>query len=191
MMGLTYEQATFKYNKAIKIVKERQRRGLLGVSIQNSDNLYWIKYTYKHRQKIFELGDELGIPARTLYKDHDLNKYILYLVYDKQTVIDIHRLISNHHDRTATDINILTETMLDWESARYTKADKPFNAYDTLHKFYPDMIDRIEPLLIKYNINKSTVGIDTRDISKLNSDVESVNYRDIQSELEEYLKQLG
>lgn len=76
-MSLTYEQAAFKYNNAIKIVKERQRRGLLGVSIQNSENLCWIRYTYRHRQKLFELGDQLGIPARTLYKNHDLNKYIL------------------------------------------------------------------------------------------------------------------
>lgn len=190
-MGLTYEQAAFKYSKAIKIVKERQRRGLLGVSIQNSENLYWIKYTYRHRQKLFELGDQLGIPARTLYKNHDLNKYILYLVYDKQTVTDIHRLISNHHDREATDIEVLTEMMLDWESARYTKSAKPFNAYDTLHKFYPDMIDRLEPLLIKYNINEPTKDIETRDISKLNKEIESVDYEDIQLELEEYLKETG
>lgn len=190
-MGLTYEQAAFEYNKAIKMIKDRQRRGLLGVSIQNSENLYWIKYTYKHRQKLFEIGDKLGIPARTLYKNHDLNKYILYLVYDKQTVTDAHRLISSHHDREATDIKVLTEMLLDWESARYTKSDKPFNAYDTLHKFYPDMIDRLEPLLIKYNINEPTKDIENRDISKLNKEIESVDYKNIQSELEEYLNNIG
>lgn len=190
-MGLTYEQAAFKYNKAIKIVKERQHRGLLGVSIQNSENLYWIKYTYKHRQKLFEIGDKLGIPARTLYKNHDLNKYVLYLVYDKQTVTDVHRLVSSHHDRKATDIKVLTEMLLDWESARYTKSDKPFNAYDTLHKFYPDMIDRLEPLLIKYSINEPTKDIEDRDISKLNKEIESIDYKDIQSELEEYLNSIG
>lgn len=190
-MGLTYEQAAFKYNKAIKIVKERQRRGLLGVSIQNSENLYWIKYTYRHRQKLFEIGDKLGIPARTLYKNHDLNKYVLYLVYDKQTVTDVHRLISSHHDREATDIEVLTEMLLDWESARYTKSDKPFNAYDTLHKFYPDMTYRLEPLLIKYSINEPTKDIEDRDISKLNKEIESVDYKDIQSELEEYLNNIG
>lgn len=190
-MGLTYEQAAFKYNKAIKIVKERQRRGLLGVSIQNSENLYWIKYTYKHRQKLFEIGDKLGIPARTLYKNHDLNKYVLYLVYDKQTVTDVHRLISSHHDREATDIKVLTEMLLDWESARYTKSDKLLNAYNTLHKFYPDMIDRLEPLLIKYSINEPTKDIEDRDISKLNKEIESIDYKDIQSELEEYLNSIG
>lgn len=190
-MSLTYEQAAFKYNKAIKVVKERQHRGLLGVSIQNSENLYWIKYTYKHRQKLFEIGDKLGIPARTLYKNHDLNKYVLYLVYDKQTVTDVHRLVSSHHDRKATDIKVLTEMLLDWESARYTKSDKPFNAYDTLHKFYPDMIDRLEPLLIKYSINEPTKDIEDRDISKLNKEIESIDYKDMQSELEEYLNNIG
>lgn len=190
-MSLTYEQAAFKYNNAIKIVKERQRRGLLGVQIQNSENLCWIRYTYRHRQKLFELGDQLGIPARTLYKNHDLNKYILYLVYDKQTVTGVHRLISSHHDREATDVSILTEMLLDWESARYTKLDKPLNAYDTLHKFYPDMIDRVEPLLMKYGIDKPTKDIENRDISKLNKEIESIDYRDIQSELEEYLNKIG
>ena len=81
--------------------------------------------------------------------------------------------------------------LLDWESARYTKLDKPLNAYDTLHKFYPDMIDRVEPLLTKYGIDKPTKDIENRDISKLNKEIESIDYRDIQSELEEYLNKIG
>ena len=37
--------------------------------------------------------------------------------------------------------------VLDWESARYTKPDKPLNAYDTLYKYYPEMKEKIRDVM--------------------------------------------
>ena len=72
---------------------------------------------------------------------------------NKKTVKDIHRSISTHHDNDLekTDIDWI-EMLLDWESARYTKEDKPLNAYDTLIKFYPHLKDKLfhQHLFSKY-----------------------------------------
>ena len=43
---------------------------------------------------------------------------------------------------------------LDWESARYTKEDKPLNAYDTLYKYYPELEKQILPILKEWGIAK-------------------------------------
>ena len=42
--------------------------------------------------------------------------------------------------------------IIDWECARYTKPDKPLNAKDTLYKFYPHLINKIEPILIELGL---------------------------------------
>ena len=42
--------------------------------------------------------------------------------------------------------------VIDWECARFTKPDKPLDAYDTLYKFYPHMDDKILPILKELNI---------------------------------------
>lgn len=42
--------------------------------------------------------------------------------------------------------------MIDWECARYTKPDKPLSARDTLYKFYPELEEKMLPILNKYNL---------------------------------------
>jgi len=46
--------------------------------------------------------------------------------------------------------------IVDWECARFTKSDKPLNAYDTLYKYYPQLEDKILPLLIEVGLIKET-----------------------------------
>lgn len=42
--------------------------------------------------------------------------------------------------------------VIDWECARLTKPDKPLNARQTLYKFYPELKDKILPILNKLNL---------------------------------------
>jgi len=42
--------------------------------------------------------------------------------------------------------------IIDWECARYTKVDKPLNAYETLMKYYPEEVDNILPILKKLKL---------------------------------------
>ena len=44
------------------------------------------------------------------------------------------------------------EMIIDWECARFTKPDKPLDAYQTMKKFYPDLESRILPLMIELGL---------------------------------------
>lgn len=121
-------------------------------------NEEYIKYTYKHRKIVIYLAEKYIKEEMVLsqIKKHDIDKLFIYMFYDKKDISKIHRTLSNHHDnekeKTYTDY---VEMVLDWESARYTKPDKPLNAYDTLYKYYPHMENKILPILRKFGIDKS------------------------------------
>ena len=42
--------------------------------------------------------------------------------------------------------------IIDWECARYTKLDKPLNAYETMTKYYPQEKENIMPILKKLKL---------------------------------------
>lgn len=74
--------------------------------------------------------------------------------------------------------------IIDWESSRYTKSDKPLNAKNTLIKYYQDIYGEVMPLLKEMGLdNDSDELID--DVSK------SINYEikdeDILKEIKEYI----
>ena len=81
---------------------------------------------------------------------HDADKIFLYLLpISKKTAHNLHRKSSRHHaestvKKTKKDY---VEMIIDWECARYTKPDKPLNAEQTLHKFYPQLKTQIIPIL--------------------------------------------
>jgi len=72
--------------------------------------------------------------------------------------------------------------VLDWESARYTKPDKPLNAYDTLINYYPGMTDVILPILEKMGIAESNLEMD-KDILEEAKRLDNVSEEDIVDEL--------
>ena len=175
------------YAKSFKLVQNLREAGLLKQTIDLSSDKDSIIYTYLHRQAIFSLGDKLGIPARSVYRYHDMNKVIMYIA-GAVNASEAHRLISEHHNRKTKDPKVLTEMMLDWESARFTKPDKPLNAYDTLYKFYSDMKDRMLPILEKYNIDKPTDYSEAITAEQFNKMKNSVKIDDILKEVESYIK---
>lgn len=101
--------------------------------------------------------------ARTLFPAHDVIKGINILVFgDKQATV-WHRKYSRHHATVinnpsstspiipgtgSIDIVNKIEAVIDWESARYTKPDKPLTAYETWLKYYRhiDMRDTLKAL---------------------------------------------
>ena len=74
--------------------------------------------------------------------------------------------------------------VLDWESARYTKPDKPLNAYETLTRFYPTMLGEILPILREMGINKAGLPMDP-EILKLAEELDAVTEEDIIKELKD------
>ena len=72
--------------------------------------------------------------------------------------------------------------VLDWESARYTKPDKPLNAYDTLVNYYPQMTDVILPILEQMGIAASGLEMDQQILEKA-KELDNVSEEDVASEL--------
>lgn len=106
-----------------------------------------IKYTMAHRKAFRQVEKEL-LGRNTLRGWlHDLDKVFLYIVLPYKKVHDIHRTYSHHHSEKAETHDDFVQMIIDWECARITKPDKPLNAYETLYKFYPELEEKVLPII--------------------------------------------
>ena len=154
-------------------------------------NREYIEYTYKHRKIVIYLANkyvkENKEETMNQIEFHDLDKLYMYLFYNKKDVSNGHRQLSSHHDNSIekTDADYV-EMVLDWESARYTKPDKPLNAYDTLYKYYPEMKEKILPILKKFKIDKSGLPME-EDVLEYAKSLSNTSIDDIKEELKHYI----
>ena len=154
-------------------------------------NREYIEYTYKHRKIVIYLANkyvkENKEETMNQIEFHDLDKLYMYLFYNKKDVSNVHRQLSSHHDNSIekTDADYV-EMVLDWESARYTKPDKPLNAYDTLYKYYPEMEEKILPILKKFKIDKSGLPME-EDVLEYAKSLSNTKIDDIKEELKHYI----
>lgn len=156
--------------------------------MQNEKN---IEYTYKHRQVVIYLATKYLKDEKTIakIKNHDIDKMFTYLFYDKKTASQIHRSTAHHHaNKIEKQYEDYIEMVLDWESARYTKEDKPLNAYDTLYKYYPELEDKILPILKKLNLAQSNLPME-EDVKKYADNI-ICNKNIIKKELIMYLNKI-
>ena len=123
------------------------------------DNIGAIKYTKEHRKAFRKIEKE--ILGHNTWRSivHDLDKVILYNIWPHKKVKNFHRTTARHHSENniKKTRNDYIEMIIDWECARYTKPDKPLNAYDTLYKWYPELEKEILPILEEFNIAHHTV----------------------------------
>lgn len=156
-------------------------------------NIEHIKYTYRHRKIVIKLAEKYFKDNKELLeqlKYHDLDKLYLYLFYNKKDVSRIHRDLISHHENEMEKTKLdYIEMVLDWESARYTKPDKPLNAYDTLVKFYPSMTNEILPILEEMGIDKPNLPME-EDILELSKKLVDVSIEEIIEELKQYIELL-
>lgn len=115
---------------------------------------YKIKYSLKHRKAFLELEKKLLGKNTIRGYLHDVDKIILYHFLPTEFVHTCHQWWSKHHQRRAKTHDDFVQMVIDWECARFTKPDKPLDAYDTLYKFYPHMEDKILPILEELNLMK-------------------------------------
>ena len=118
-------------------------------------NLDRIRYTLEHRKMYRKVEKELFGKVRLSSWFHDLDKVLLYPFFDYKTVHTFHRKHSRHHNR-ATTYKDFCSKVVDWECARFTKPDKPLNAFDTLYTYYPELADDILPILKRLGIAHPT-----------------------------------
>lgn len=155
-------------------------------------NLDKIIYTYKHRKIVERLAIKYTKDKKLIkqIKEHDLDKLYLMLFYDAKTVSKVHRKISKHHDNELEKEYLdYCEMVLDWESARYTKPDKPLNAYDTLYKYYPHLEDKILPILKEYKIDKPDLPME-EDILEFSNTLNNIGIEEVKEELINYIKEI-
>ena len=138
---------------------------LLDKFAADNKNKEYIKYTLKHKLAIMAVSYELlgYISKRILL--HDSEKMVLYSMMDKKESSVLHRRYSIHHsgnfnNGSSLEDNIL-EAIFDYECARYTKPDKPQNAYETIHEHHPEDYNLQKPLLEKFNLD----SFDHRDLN--------------------------
>lgn len=153
-------------------------------------NKDYIEYTYKHRKIVIYLANKYYKDNKELLdkvKLHDLDKLFMYLFYEKEDASNIHRdLMSHHQNKIKKDKLDYMEMVLDWESARYTKPDKPLNAYDTLYRFYPGLEEHILPILKELGIDKPSLPMED-DVWEYTQSIVNVSKEDIKNEIIEYL----
>ena len=154
------------------------------------DNIEYIKYTFIHRKIVIYLANKYKIQDKKILEQirkHDLDKMFMYLFYTKKNVSKIHRKLSSHHDNEIEKNHAdYIEMVLDWESARYTKSDKPLNAYDTLYKYYQQLEEQILPILKEFKIDKTNMMMED-DVLNYAKSIKDVSISEIKKELHEYI----
>ena len=122
------------------------------------ENIGAIKYTLEHRKAFKKVERELLGHNTWRSIVHDIDKVILYNFWEHKKVKEFHRKYARHHvenDIKKTKADYI-EMAIDWECARYSKPDKPLNAYDTLYNIYAELEDVILPILKEFNIAHTT-----------------------------------
>lgn len=119
-------------------------------SIKN--RLAEIAYVQRHRKEVQRIAKEHGYS----FPFHDFVKMIMIFLFGDTIATRIHRKFSHHHAQfiwiyvhmgkhirtkifAGRDIKNKIEAAIDWESARFTKPDKPLDAYDTWKEYYSDI----------------------------------------------------
>lgn len=112
------------------------------------------RYTIKHKKAF--LCIEKQILGRNTVRGylHDVDKLFLYLFAKpgNKWVSNLHRRYSRHHVLKARSKSDFVQMVIDWECSRFTKPDKPLNARETMNTIYPQMKEKVEPILKEFNL---------------------------------------
>lgn len=130
--------------------------------LTNSKSSYThIPYTAKHIWMVYKL--QLKYLHWIKYPFHDFDKLLMYIFVPwlgSHKIHNFHRNHRAHHVEFAmkSDKNFrkfykhLDEAVIDWESARFTKPDKPLNAWQTCIKYYPDLKESVRTTIDRLGI---------------------------------------
>lgn len=81
--------------------------------------------------------NRLALRQGYFFPFHDVVKGVNILLFGDRIATKLHRRFSCHHLSPVTgDIRNKLEAAFDWESARFTKPEKPLNAVQTWQKYY-------------------------------------------------------
>ena len=113
---------------------------------------FW-NYNHAHRREVLRIERQCFGYNTLLTRIHDLDKFIMCLLcIPDETISRIHRMLSWHHPGNDIGWFRLSEAVFDWESARFTKPDKPLNARGTCLKYYPHLKKKVFEFCDRYGI---------------------------------------
>lgn len=140
-----------------RIGRELEILNHFDLSDLDDSSIEHIIYTLKHKKALImtyvELTGLLPSYDSRLYW-HDTEKLFMYMTMnDCKKSSNLHISTSVHHYGNLETDDDRLEAVLDYECARFTKHDKPLNAYETILKYKPDAEEILGDILDKYGIH--------------------------------------
>lgn len=117
-----------------------------------------IPYTFEHKKQVIKLEKQFTGKNTLRIIFHDCDKLIGYILFPFLTLHQhkvIHRFFNKHHHYNKIEKQseaTIKEMILDWESARYTKSDKPYTCREFCEKFRPFCLPYFEKYMNKWGI---------------------------------------
>ena len=139
------------------------RNKLESLGLVTKSSWRYQKYTLEHKIAFVDTFIILRNHLTSAALSHDTDKLVLYGVMEKSAASRLHRDFSNHHIFNCKEPEHYINCIIDYECARFTKKDKPLNAYDTIMKYCPDQYDNLKPYLQQLGIDSK----DTKEFSKI------------------------
>lgn len=127
-----------------------------------------ILYSFMH--SLYYRKVEYHLLGHHVHNWHDFDKILLYMIFPwlgPNCISAIHMLTQDHHPiylipdfegkwikklKNAGEID-WEQAVIDWECARFTKPDKPLDAYDTYVKYYKGLDNDFDRQIL-YTLNK-------------------------------------
>lgn len=134
-------------------------------------NYNHLVYTFLHRKAILytihKLIKDENLKQEMLKRAaiHDLDKAVLYTLIGKKEASVYHRMTAAHHmdNNIPKSYEDYVEAVIDYESAGYTKEDKPLNAYDTVRQYHPKHEEELLKVIRELGIDSSYKNSDDED----------------------------
>lgn len=161
-------------NKYIQLMMEWLKEN----DLCNNGNEDYQLYTLQHKQAFVAV--QLALNKSISYSgiQHDNDKLLLYGIMTKKEASIIHRKYARHHIENCSSGGNLEDCIIDYECARFTKSDKPLNAYNTIMEYRKDTYALLQPTLVKYRIN-----------SEIDSDINFGTWNRINYYMADYIMQ--
>lgn len=132
---------------------------MVGKIIKNIKMSYsYVPYTVRHKRAMMILERQFTGRNTLRIWLHDTNKLVTYILlpFMPQKWHDaIHHRLSKHHwyeDISKLSESVKREIVLDWESAHYTKPDKPMPARPYCYKYHYPMYQYLEKYFDRWKI---------------------------------------
>ncbi len=130
---------------------------LRGYGLVTPDSERYQRYTAYHKIAFVNLfsrlaGNVMKLTGNLNEYRHDTDKLVLYGILGKKETSKLHKIYSGHHfPNCLRSVESTVHCLIDYECSRFTKADKPENAYEVVCRYNSHKL--LKEYLIDMGIN--------------------------------------